>query len=161
MSDQHKPDDALNGNYEDVVQELSAAIKPTEQDQVDANKLRARVMERVDESVASQSGLVTVRSDSDALWVDLGPDSKKKTLRIDEENGTELCLLRMQAGTGVGRHHHDVDELCLVLEGDLTIDDIEMTVGDFHFAPKGSWHQNVGTKNGALILLQIPLYEAP
>ena len=53
---------------------------------------------------------------------------------------------------------HPVDELVFVLEGDLTIDDIEMTAGDFHFAPKGSSHQSVSTVNGVLMLLQIPAY---
>lgn len=161
MNDRNRQDDPLGADYDDVVQELSAAVKPVSLDQADADKLRTRVMERIDDSIASQSGLITVRADSDALWVDLSPTSKKKTLKIDEKNGTELCLLRMEPGTEVGRHHHDVDEICFVLEGDLTIDDLDMTVGDFHFAPKGSWHDHVGTKTGALIMLQIPLFAAP
>ena len=160
MTDDNRHKSAIDDSFDDVVEELSAAVKPADLDRADADKLKARVMERIDESVAANSGLITVRADNESLWVDLSPTSKKKTLRIDRENGTELCLLRMQAGTAVGRHHHDVDELCLVLEGDLTIDDIEMTAGDFHFAPMGSWHDQVSTQNGALILLQIPLYEA-
>lgn len=160
MTDENRQNDAMDGSFDDVVQELGAAVKPANLDQAAADKLRARVMERIDESVASRSGLITVRADDDALWIELGPTSKKKTLRVDKDKGTELCLLRMQAGTAVGRHHHDVDELCLVLEGDLTIDEIEMTAGDFHFAPMGTWHDQVSTQNGALILLQIPLYEA-
>ena len=39
-----------------------------------------------------------MRADDDSLWVDVGPNSKKKTLRIDEAAGTELCLIRMAPG---------------------------------------------------------------
>ena len=157
MSD-HDKSAALDATFDDVVGELGAAVKPAEPEATADDKLRARVFERIDESIAAKSGLVTVRADEDALWVDAGPEAKKKTLRIDKSAGIELCLLRMAPGSSVGEHSHPVDELVFVLEGDLTIDDIEMSVGDFHFAPKGSTHHSVSTVNGVLMLLQIPAY---
>ena len=123
------------------------------------SQLRDRVMQRVAHE-ATLSSFLTVRAE-DGPWIEIGPLMDKKVLHVNDESGIESYLLRMQPGASPGGHRHDEDELCIVLEGDVSFDDIHLEAGDYHFARKGSWHGPASTVNGALIFLQSGLVTAP
>lgn len=123
------------------------------------SQLRGRVMQRVADE-AALSSFLTVRAE-DGPWIEIGPLMEKKVLHVNDDSGIESYLLRMQPGAAPAGHRHDEDELCIVLEGDVSFDDIHLEAGDYHFAPKGSWHGTASTINGALIFLQSGLVTAP
>jgi len=105
---------------------------------------------------------VTIRAD-EGQWIEIEPLLERKLLKVDHETGIESYLLRLQPGAAPQRHQHDADELCLVLEGDVSFDDIHLRAGDYHCARKGSWHGRASTVQGALLFLQsapIPAHAA-
>lgn len=116
-------------------------------------QLRSRVMHRVDEETAISNPYLTIRSD-DGPWIEIEPRMEKKVLSVNKETGIESYLLRLHPGASPDRHRHDEDELCIVLEGDVSFDDVHLEAGDFHLARKGTWHGRASTVNGALIFLQ-------
>ena len=48
-------------------------------------------------------------------------------------------------------HDHGFPEECLVLQGEITIGDITVCAGDYHFAAKGARHGTLTTRTGALL----------
>ena len=116
-------------------------------------RLRDRVMKRVEGEAAISPPFITIRGDDDR-WIEAEPLVEKKVLSVDHKTGIESYLLRLQPGAAPDRHQHDEDELCLVLEGDVSFDDICLEAGDFHIARKGSWHGRASTVNGALLFIQ-------
>ena len=116
-------------------------------------RLRDRVMKRVDDEAATASPYITIRGD-DGPWIETAPLVEKKVLTVNNETGIESYLLRLHPGASPDRHLHEEDELCIVLEGDVSFDDVHLKAGDFHLARKGSWHGRASTVNGALIFLQ-------
>ena len=115
--------------------------------------LRDRVMQRVDEDLALSSLFLTIRAD-EGTWIEISPLAEKKTLSVDTNTGAESFLLRLHPGALLEQHHHAKDEMCIVLEGDVSFDDIHLKVGDYHLARKGSSHGAASTVHGALLFLQ-------
>jgi RNA polymerase sigma-70 factor, ECF subfamily len=122
-------------------------------------KLFSQIMARIDNEESSddrssrRSGFVTVRAD-EGEWFVLAPKIEKKLLFLDQERRVEAYLLRIQPGGEVPRHLHQADEYCLVLEGDVSFDDIHLKAGDFHLARCGSWHETARSQDGALLYLE-------
>ena len=116
-------------------------------------QLRDRVLRRVDEEQALSTPYVTIREEEGA-WIEVAHLMTKKILNVNRATGIESYLLRLLPGAAPERHQHDEDELCIVLEGDVSFDDIHLKAGDYHYARKGSWHGRASTVHGALIFLQ-------
>ena len=116
-------------------------------------QLRDRVLHRIDEEHALSTPYVTIRED-DGAWIEVAPLMTKKILNVNQATGIESYLLRLLPGAAPERHQHDEDELCVVLEGDVSFDEIHLKAGDYHYARKGSWHGRASTVHGALLFLQ-------
>jgi len=115
--------------------------------------LQARIMARIDaESIAEQSGWVTVRT-YDGAWERIAPKIEKKLLQVDEANGTESYLLRVEPGAEAPPHRHETDEICIMLDGEVRYGDFFLRAGDYHFAPKGSIHGEAHSEKGALLFI--------
>lgn len=123
-------------------------------------KIRADVMARIDEEESAATPYVTIREDEGA-WIELEPFMEKKVLSVNRETGIETILLRLHPGVSPERHFHAEDEMCVVLEGDVSFDDVSLKAGDYHFARKGSWHGPASTVHGALLFLQSAIAPAP
>ena len=115
--------------------------------------LRDRVLHRIDEEQAASTPHVTIRGEEGA-WIDIVQLVTKKVLNVNHETGIESYLLRLLPGATLEQHRHDEDELCIVLEGDVSIGDLHLKAGDYHYANKGSWHGRASTVHGALLFLQ-------
>ena len=112
-------------------------------------KLRDNIMRRID----AEDQFDTIPADKGS-WIEVAPLMEKKMLRVDADTGVESYLLRLHPGCTSPRHLHETDELCLVMDGEITFGDIHLETGDYHFAKKGSWHEDVSTSRGALLFLQ-------
>ncbi len=138
---------------QDTLELLGSAPAPAAIASEHSARLRERVMKRVEGEVAIAPPFITIRGDDDR-WIELEPLIEKKVLSVNHKTGIESYLLRLQPGAAPDRHQHNEDELCVVLEGDVSFDGIHLEAGDFHFARKGSWHGRASTVNGALLFLQ-------
>jgi len=118
-------------------------------------KLRNRVMQRVDDDPANAvQPFLTVR-DRDGAWIEIAPKIRKKVLMANPETGAETYLLRAEPGAASPPHSHELDEHCLVLEGEMAFDDgVQLKAGDYHFAPAGSEHGIARTDVGVLVYVQ-------
>ena len=52
------------------------------------------------------------------------------------------------------RHRHSKDEEFIVLGGECKIGTQRLVAGDAHFASAGSWHEDITTETGVLVLLR-------
>ncbi len=172
MSDeQHKglPDAHEDALDTAIAGALGADLMPACVADGQRRRLRERVMALIDEepvesppprpvTLAGTPDLRLVTEASEAGdWIEVGPGMVKKVLHQDCARGTESFLLRLAPGASVPRHFHDDDELCVVMEGEVSFGELQIKVGDYHFAPKGSWHEGGYSERGALLYLQSAL----
>lgn len=147
----NKYDDVLD---EQTLQYLSEAPAVLRTMQAKVDKLRNRVWDRIDQDTAETSdSFITVR-DKEGPWIEIAPMIKKKVLYENPDTGIESYLLRAEAGASAPPHSHEFDEHCLVLEGDISFDQLCLKAGDYHFAPAGSEHGEARTDNGVLVFIQ-------
>jgi quercetin dioxygenase-like cupin family protein len=116
---------------------------------------RERVWMRIRERVAppEPEGTRTVRADG-AEWIAISPLIKFRRLRVDAEAGSQTVLIRAEPGGCMPGHRHTKDEEFIVLEGECYIGSHHLRAGDAHFASAGSWHDDLTTKTGVLVLVR-------
>jgi|GEM_PF-2294065 len=84
-----------------------------------------------------------------------------KVLKRDATTGLASYLVRYLAGGRVERHPQRYVEECMLVSGDLRIDDIDMQVGDLQFAHPGGEHGPLSTVHGALVFVRGILKTVP
>jgi anti-sigma factor ChrR (cupin superfamily) len=90
----------------------------------------------------------TVR-DAEAGWPDFAPGIQRRVLW--QHDGQAAMLYYAQAGAQVPLHTHGHDEECLMVQGELFLDDLLLQPGDYQLAPAGSGHRITQTDTGAVI----------
>ncbi|MEO3693014.1 cupin domain-containing protein [Roseateles paludis] len=76
--------------------------------------------------------------DCEAGWPAYGPGIRRRVLWAE---GDEAALLyQVDPGAFVPLHTHGHDEECLMLAGELFLDDVLMQAGDYQVAPAGTQH---------------------
>ncbi len=90
----------------------------------------------------------TVR-DVDASWIDHAPGIRWRVLWQHE--GQAALLYHAQPGAAIPWHTHGHDEECLMLQGELFLDDVLLQEGDYQLAPAGTGHRSTETDTGAVI----------
>jgi hypothetical protein len=119
-------------------------------------ELFERIMSRIDAEGIQLPGTVTIRSAS-ADWLEYSPGITYRVLKVDPELRRQSLLVRMQPGALYKSHAHDVDEECLVIEGDLRYGDLILRAGDFHLATPGMSHPTGHTSSGCLLHVVVGL----
>jgi len=72
--------------------------------------------------------------------------------RVLWQRGSESALLyRVQPGSAVPHHGHGHDEECLMLEGEVFVDDILLRQGEYQLAPAGTHHEGVSSDTGGIL----------
>ena len=87
--------------------------------------------------------------DADAGWPDFAPGIQRRVLW--QQGGQAALLYFAQAGAQVPMHSHGHDEECLMLQGELYLDDLLLLQGDYQLAPAGSGHRITATDTGVVI----------
>jgi quercetin dioxygenase-like cupin family protein len=134
-----------------VFEKMASALKPAEVSETQ----RARMRGRIGELVATQlpAGMTTLRA-AEGEWLAMSPLTMVKVLRVDHDAGTRTVLIRVAPGGLLPRHQHSKDEEFIVLEGECRIGTLRLVAGDAHFANAGSWHEDITTDTGVLVLLR-------
>lgn len=116
---------------------------------------RERMRQRVMRSVANGANAdTTTVFAAGGEWVALTPLVKFKVLRIDARAGNRTIMVRAEPGGSMPRHRHRHDEEFIVLEGECRIGNLRLRAGDANFAPAGSWHDEITTDTGVLVLIR-------
>jgi quercetin dioxygenase-like cupin family protein len=101
-----------------------------------------------EQPTAATDAPVTVR-DAEAGWPDFAPGIQRRVLW--QRDGQAAMLYYAQAGAQVPQHSHGHDEECLMLQGDLFLDDLLLQTGDYQVAPAGTGHRITETDTGVVI----------
>ena len=91
----------------------------------------------------------TLLRDADAGWPEFAPGIRRRVLWAAD--GQAALLYRAEPGAAVPGHGHGHDEECLMVEGELFLDDLLLQQGDYQLAPAGSGHRITQTDTGVII----------
>ena len=119
-------------------------------------ELFERILSRIDAEGMQLPGTVTKRSAS-ADWLEYSPGITYRVLKVDAALKRQSLLVKMQPGAIYKSHTHDVDEECLVIEGDLRYGDLVLRAGDFHLATPDTSHPTGHTSSGCLLHVVVGL----
>ena len=148
---QDMPDTTLDS---DITEFLAGAQIPEAIPDVTKQRLRGNLLDQIAREAAGQGeGYTTVRA-NEGEWVQALPGAEIKILYQVGDDGPLSYLARLEAGFEMPGHVHELDEECIMLEGDLAMGDIHLEAGDYHFSAKGMNHGKHHTKQGALIFLR-------
>jgi quercetin dioxygenase-like cupin family protein len=131
--------------------ELAAAVRPAELSAGQRDRMRHRTLELAREQ--TPEGTRTLRAE-EGIWVQIAPFVEVRELRRDEAAGTHMSLMRMHPGGVIPAHRHEREEEFIILEGECHIGSLRLGAGDAHIAAPGSWHDEVTTRAGVLVLLK-------
>ncbi len=87
--------------------------------------------------------------DDEAGWPDFAPGIRRRVLWQHE--GQAALLYCAEPGASVPLHTHGHDEECLMVQGELFLDDILLQQGDYQLAPAGTGHRLTETDTGVVI----------
>lgn len=90
----------------------------------------------------------TVR-DAEAGWPEYAPGIRRRVLW--QRDGQAAMLYHTQPGATVPHHGHGHDEECLMVQGELFLDDWLLQTGDYQLAPAGTGHQVTHTDTGVVL----------
>ncbi|MBC8028413.1 MAG: cupin domain-containing protein [Steroidobacteraceae bacterium] len=136
---------------DDVFVEIATAARPMELLPSKHASLRERVLDRARET--APEGTRTLRA-NEGEWVDLDAHVRIRVLSRDEAAGTQTVLMRVAAGGRVPGHRHTQEEEFIVLEGECHIGAHRLGTGDVHLASAGSWHDDITTHTGVLVMVR-------
>ncbi len=149
MSGPATPDDA--DMPLDLQESLASAVGPAEIGTEQRDRMRRRILDRA--RAQTPEGTRTLRA-NEGEWIEIMPFVEVRELRRDEESGTHTSLLRMRPGGVIPAHRHEREEEFIILEGECQIGTHRLAAGDAHIAAAGSWHEQVTTRGGVLVLLR-------
>lgn len=157
-----KYDNNLNTLDEDILEMLAEAHDPIEIDDVTKLRMRDNLManirlpENTKDELAVEEGFEIVPASETDGWIEAFPGGSFKVLHGDMNIPESVLsyLIKLEPGFNMEGHGHPFDEETLMLEGDLTLGDIKLNAGDFHFAAAGVTHGNVSTKNGCVAFMR-------
>jgi hypothetical protein len=90
----------------------------------------------------------TVR-DRDAGWPEFAPGLRRRVLW--QRGGQAALLYLAEPGAQVPHHTHEHDEECLMVQGELFLDDVLLQPGDYQLAPAGTAHRITETDTGVVV----------
>lgn len=155
--EKHNKKNQLEVLDNDVIEMLVTDQQPVEISEELTARMRSNVMQKIrQEKACEHEGFATVRNDQEEGWIEALPGARVKILQgdIGQPNSLLSYLVRLEPGFTMEGHAHPFDEETLMLEGDLTLGDLQLSAGDFHFASAGVLHGNVSTTNGCLAYMR-------
>jgi quercetin dioxygenase-like cupin family protein len=130
---------------------LATAVRPAELGTEQRGRMRRRIVELARE--CAPEGTRTVRA-GETAWVEIAPFVEVRELHRDELAGMHTSLMRMRPGGVIPAHRHEREEEFIILEGECYIGTHRLVAGDVHLAAAGSWHEQVTTESGVVVLLR-------
>jgi len=142
---------------DDILGMLAEAHDPVDIDAEVIVRMRSNLMQKISQDkLKAAEGFSTKHGADEGGWIEAFPGGSFKVLHGDASIPNSLLsyLIRLEPGFKMEGHGHPFDEETLMLEGDLTLGDIKLNAGDYHFAPTGVTHGNVSTTNGCVAYMR-------
>jgi quercetin dioxygenase-like cupin family protein len=136
---------------EDTLIELAASVRPADLLAPQLAALRERVIEKARET--APEGTRTLRA-NDGEWLALDSHVRIRVLTRDVASGMQTVLMRVAEGGRIPGHRHLREEEFIVLEGECHIGGHRLGTGDVHIASAGSWHDDITTRTGVLVMVR-------
>ncbi|MEP6969950.1 MAG: cupin domain-containing protein [Betaproteobacteria bacterium] len=80
-------------------------------------------------------------------------DGVNRRLLAPPKGSAAAYFVQLAAGAAAPAHRHGLAEECLVLEGEMYLDDTLLFGGDFQLAPAGGQHNEASSERGVLLLV--------
>ena len=109
---------------------------------------------------APPDGTTTTRA-HEGIWQDYSPGVQIKILHQEPGLSSMTFLVRMAPDSVFPVHDHAQQEHCFVLEGEASMGEHILHVGDWHVALPGSTHHNFASRTGCLLLARAEMAMAP
>ena len=109
----------------------------------------ARLFLRESPPAAGSGGAACTVRDAEAGWPAYAPGIRRRVLW--QRDGQAALLYHAQPGAAVPQHTHEHDEECLMVQGELFLDDLLLQEGDYQLAPAGTGHRITQTDTGVVI----------
>ena len=100
-------------------------------------------------SVATAAEAAFTVRDAEAGWPDFAPGIQRRVLW--QHAGQAALLYFVQPGVQLPHHGHGHDEECMMLQGELFLDDVLLQQGDYQLAPAGTGHRLTETDTGVVL----------
>ena len=91
----------------------------------------------------------TLVRDTEAGWPEFAPGIRRRVLWSGA--GQAALLYQAAPGAAVPAHGHGHDEECLMVRGELFLDDVLLQQGDYQLAPAGTGHRITETDTGVIL----------
>jgi anti-sigma factor ChrR (cupin superfamily) len=114
--------------------------------------LLGQIEARLDARAKLENLSRTLRA-NEGEWIALAPGVRFKELNRNEALGRWTILVDAQPGACFPPHEHAQDEEIYMISGDLSIGDLELGPGDFHFSPAGSRHPENRSRAGCRCII--------
>lgn len=136
--------------------QLAEGVPPVSVDASVRARMKQQILNRIDDGCPV--GGKTVRGEKQA-WYELNDRIAIKVLHQDKECNIQSALWRLKPGAIISGHKHRSDEECLVIEGSIQVDNHILFAGDYHRMEQGSVHDDIYTKDGALLFLRHDMHK--
>ena len=128
------------------------AVAPTPQ--LPPPSVRARVLAEARGARMTVIPTFAFTLEREGDWTEIEPGVRKKILVAARPgDASSSYLIRLAPGATTASHEHDCFEHCYVIAGDLFIAGRHIHGGDYHYAPRGSVHDDIRTEDGCLLLI--------
>jgi quercetin dioxygenase-like cupin family protein len=136
---------------DDMFVEIATSVRPAELSASQRGSLRERMLDQARET--PPEGTRTLRA-NEGDWHALDPHVQIRVLTRDAAAGTQTVLMRVAEGGCIPGHRHKQEEEFIVLEGECHIGAHRLVTGDVHIASAGSWHDDITTRTGVLVMVR-------
>jgi anti-sigma factor ChrR (cupin superfamily) len=134
-----------------LFEQFVLALQPVELSEQRRSGLRQKILQQAREQ--APAGTVTRRA-TQGTWFALDPKVQIKVLRCDKQAGNQTILMRIASGGMIPGHQHTQEEEFVILEGECHVGSHRLSAGDVHIAAAGSWHDDITTQSGVLVLMR-------
>lgn len=138
---------AMVGKYQIVFDDLHDGTSPDAPPPGVWDRIAAAISDNADpQPITVSSGTL--------VWRPIAPNLEFKVLHEDADKGIRMVLYRAGPGAVVDRHRNTVAEECLVLEGEIEINDMVLRAGDVQLIATDTLHGPITSRKGAIIYIR-------
>lgn len=93
-----------------------------------------------------------LKKSSDREWIPTDHPGVDRSLFRYNDTGGRSSVVRLKKGSRVPRHAHHGTEEVVVLEGQVSLDGVEMRVGDYLYTEPGEEHDVVAITDAVIFV---------
>jgi len=156
MSNDKKADHVID---QQILSEMGENMQAQTIPEAQRDRLRNRVMHFAQKNPKQNKNPLFIVRAEQGQWEYLQPGVTIKVLNHNQKTGFVTAIWKAEPGATFEAHPHFDEEECLVLDGEIKIEDQILVQGDYLLGQSGIDHSEIHTPGGALLLIRAPLHE--